>query len=79
MGLDEELKSLKERERVESEANPLLSIEELAASLGVSVRTIRRLHAMGEGPDRVRIGRRQMYRKLTVDAWCAATGRRMKR
>jgi hypothetical protein len=56
-------------------ASTLLSIEQLAARLAVSVRTVRRMHAAGKGPPRARRGHALMYRSDDVEAWFAATGR----
>ena len=53
-------------------ASPWLSIKQLAERLGVSVRTIRRWHAKGEGPERTKRGRRKMYHKDAVDRWLAS-------
>ena len=51
----------------------LLSIDQLAGMFGVSVRTIRRLHAAGYGPVRIRRSHRLMYRPSDVEAWLQTT------
>ena len=50
-------------------AQNLFSVEELAQFLEVSVRTIRRMHAAGVAPPRIRRSRRSMYPKDGVLAW----------
>lgn len=50
-------------------AENLFSIEELAEFLEVSVRSIRRMHAAGVAPPRLRRSRRLMYPKDGVLAW----------
>jgi excisionase family DNA binding protein len=54
----------------------LIEEPELAEMLRVSVVTLRRWAAKGEGPKRVRIGRRICYRRATVERWLAAKERR---
>lgn len=67
-----------EKARARSEAAALIPIEALAAKLGVSVRTIRRLHASGNGPPRVRRGHKLMYQESAVDSWLQSRGLRRK-
>jgi predicted DNA-binding transcriptional regulator AlpA len=43
--------------------------EELAKQLGKSLRSIERLHASGQGPPRVQIGRTIFYQIRTVREW----------
>jgi Helix-turn-helix domain len=50
-------------------AQNLFTIEELAQFLEVSVRSIRRLHAAGVAPPRIRRSGRLMYPKDGVLAW----------
>jgi hypothetical protein len=50
-------------------AQNLFSVEELARFLEVSVRSIRRLHAVGAAPPRIRRSRRLMYPMNGVLAW----------
>ena len=50
-------------------AQNLFSVEELAQFLEVTVRTIRRMHAAGVAPPRIRRSRRLMYPKDGVLAW----------
>jgi hypothetical protein len=50
-------------------AQNLFSVEELAQFLEVSVRSIRRLHAAGVAPPRIRRSGRLMYPVNDVLAW----------
>jgi Helix-turn-helix domain len=50
-------------------AQNLFSVEELAQFLEVSVRSIRRMHAEGIAPPRIRRSRRLMYPVNGVIAW----------
>jgi Helix-turn-helix domain len=50
-------------------AQNLFSVEELAQFLEVSVRSIRRMHAAGVDPPRIRRSRRLMYPVNDVLAW----------
>jgi hypothetical protein len=52
-----------------SKAQNLFSVDELAQFLEVSVRTLRRMHAAGVAPPRIRRSRRLMYPKDGVLAW----------
>ncbi|SOD96543.1 helix-turn-helix domain-containing protein [Caenispirillum bisanense] len=55
--------------------NPLsdhLTQEQAAEILGVSVRTLQRLHASRRGPARIKIGRVIMYRVEAIREWLAA-------
>lgn len=74
MEFDNQQKALIERARARSGQFDLLSIASLAAKLGISVRTVRRLHALGEGPARVKHGRKLMYRQSEIDAWLESSG-----
>ncbi|TPI28454.1 MerR family DNA-binding transcriptional regulator [Mesorhizobium sp. B3-2-1] len=51
----------------------LVSIEELAAMLGVSVRTIRRYQAAGLTPSRIRRSRQLLYKHADAEAWVVST------
>ncbi|TPI63942.1 helix-turn-helix domain-containing protein [Mesorhizobium sp. B3-1-7] len=53
----------------------LVSIEELAAILGVSVRTVRRYQTAGLTPARIRRSRQMMYRRLDIENWIETIGR----
>ena len=55
--------------RRRSEADDKVSIEDLAAELGVSVRTLRRWNNGPHAPQRVKRGRRRMYRRADVQHW----------
>jgi len=47
----------------------LLTEQELAASLEVTVRTLRRWRALRDGPPWLRIGRQVYYRREAVLGW----------
>jgi hypothetical protein len=47
----------------------LVSEEEFARSLGVSIRTPRRWHDERIGPARIRVGRQTFYRKSAIAEW----------
>lgn len=49
----------------------LISPRQLAAELGMSLRTLQRHHDARTGPPRVNIGKHSFYRRSTVDAWLA--------
>ena len=59
-----------------SNAEPILSQfltkEELAAELGRNVRTLDRWEMLGSGPPRTLIGRKILYRRMSVQRWLAA-------
>lgn len=61
-----------ERAKAYAAADPFLSIKQLSAALNVSVRTIRRRHAEGLGPSRVKRGRKLMYDRHQLDEWLAS-------
>ena len=52
----------------------LLTEEEVAALLQVSVLVVRRLHLEGAGPPYVQIGRQTRYRQAVVQHWLAGDG-----
>jgi hypothetical protein len=52
-----------------------LDKNEAAAALGVCERTLDRWHVLGEGPPRVTMGRRILYRRSSLTAWLAARER----
>lgn len=45
--------------------------EQLAAGLGVSVRTLNKWHRLRQGPARVKLGHMTLYRRETVSRWLA--------
>jgi hypothetical protein len=47
----------------------LVSIKDLAAELGVCIRTLRRWNRLPDAPKRYRRGRRLMYRRADVQTW----------
>jgi hypothetical protein len=69
MHLDSSQQEILETVRLRRRAQNLLSIEELAQFLECSVRSIRRLHAAGMGPPRIRRSRRLMYPVPSVLEW----------
>jgi excisionase family DNA binding protein len=54
----------------------LLTEEEVAALLQVSVPIVRRLSLEGSGPPCVKIGRQRRYRQAVVQRWLAGEGQR---
>ena len=50
-------------------ARDLISIKDLAAELGVSVRTLRRWNKLPDAPQRFKQSRRLMYRRADVQHW----------
>jgi Helix-turn-helix domain len=52
-------------------ASDLASIQDLAAELGVAVRTLRRWNKRSDAPKRFRQSRRLMYRRADVQHWFA--------
>jgi predicted DNA-binding transcriptional regulator AlpA len=54
----------------------LLTEEEVAALLQVSLPTLRRLRLEGSGPPCVEIGRQSRYRPAVVRRWLAGDGER---
>jgi hypothetical protein len=49
-----------------------LTPAELASELRVCQRTLDRWNGLGEGPPRVIVGRRILYRRSSVTAWLAS-------
>ena len=47
----------------------LLTREQLAKAMNVSVRTVDRWHRMRTGPPRIAVGRQRLYRSAAVRAW----------
>jgi predicted DNA-binding transcriptional regulator AlpA len=66
---DDPYERMIEQARKRAEADDKVSIEDLAAELGVSVRTLRRWNNAPHAPRRVKRGRRRMYRRADVQAW----------
>ena len=56
-----------------SSLEQLLDEEVVARRLRVSVRTLRRWHALRKGPPRVKIGRKVHYRESSVNGWIAGS------
>ena len=52
----------------------LLTEQEVAALLQLSVPMVRRLHLEGAGPPCVKIGRQTRYRQAVVQRWLAGEG-----
>ncbi|KRS15479.1 helix-turn-helix transcriptional regulator [Roseovarius indicus] len=51
--------------------NAHLKPAEVAALLGVSLRTLNRWHALRVGPARCKVGRTVLYRKKAIENWLA--------
>jgi hypothetical protein len=49
-----------------------LTKQELAAELGRNMRTLDRWEALGIGPPRTLVGRKILYRRMSVQRWLAA-------
>ena len=58
-----------------SPLSDLLTEQDLAGELGLTVRTLRRWRALRESPPYVRIGRQIFYRSDAVRAWLLARER----
>ena len=67
MLIDDHFDARLAKAEADTKALGFVSIVELAAELGVSVRTIRRLQAAGRMPPRVKRGRRKVYRRADLD------------
>ena len=50
-------------------SNTHMKPAEVAALLGVSLRTLSRWHALRVGPARCKVGRTVLYRKNAVESW----------
>lgn len=61
------------------EAAGLVTKAQLARSLGISTRTLDRLHVNRKGPPRVRVGRKVLYRRESVLTWLAGCEKRQTR
>jgi excisionase family DNA binding protein len=53
-------------------ARPLLTREQAAHLLGISVRTLNRLHAKGMGPPRTKFGGSVRYSVAAINRWLRA-------
>jgi hypothetical protein len=73
MPSDDRYDRMIEEARGRSEAEAKVSIEDLAAELGKSIRTLRRWNARPDAPQRIRRGRRLIYRRTDVQAWPGRT------
>lgn len=51
------------------EGNRLLSADQLAARLKLSVRTLERMRNKGNGPQFTKVGNKVLYRGADVEAW----------
>jgi predicted DNA-binding transcriptional regulator AlpA len=69
MDLDENQKEILKLLGSRWKAQNLFSVEELAQFLEISVRSIRRMHAAGVAPPRIRRSRRLMYPVSAVLEW----------
>jgi excisionase family DNA binding protein len=61
--------SLEDRSDRASRREPLMSPYEVAAYLGVPLRTVYRWRTRGEGPRGYRVGRHVRYRIVDVERW----------
>lgn len=52
-----------------TDTRQLLTETDVASTLRVSIRTLRRWHALRKGPPRVKIGRKIHYRSGSVQNW----------
>ncbi|WP_164477768.1 helix-turn-helix transcriptional regulator [Nocardioides pantholopis] len=57
--------------RLERRLDPVLTLAELAAELGVSVQALYDLRSQGRGPRGFRVGRVLRFRVSEVQAWLA--------
>lgn len=55
-----------------ADAEPLLTVADLAAYTGLPVATIYALNHKGTGPRRIRVGKFVRYRRSDVDRWLDA-------
>ena len=76
MPSDDPYERMIEQARTRSEADDKVSIEDLAAELGVAVRTLRRWNNRPDAPERIKRGRRLMYRRTDVQHWFEQRARR---
>ena len=51
--------------------DPVLTLSQLAAQLGVTVQTLYDLRCQGRGPHGFRVGRELRFRVSEIDAWIA--------
>lgn len=58
--------------RVQESSRLAVSATELATCLGVSLRHVRRLDALGKLPEPIRLGRSVRWPVAEIDAWLAA-------
>jgi excisionase family DNA binding protein len=47
----------------------LMTVQDVAAYLGVPVATVYQWNSRGQGPKRYRLGKHVRYRRADVDAW----------
>jgi predicted DNA-binding transcriptional regulator AlpA len=73
MHLDQNQQELLNNITARRQAQHLFSIEELAQFLGISVRTLRRMHAAGKAPPRIRRSKKLMYPVEAFLQWKTST------
>jgi excisionase family DNA binding protein len=56
----------------EPRASRLITADEVAALLGLSARTVWRMHSAGKLPEPIRLGRAVRWRHKEIDAWIEA-------
>lgn len=74
MTMDDHFERLIEQARRRSDVGELVSIEDLADELGRSVRTLRRWNTRPGAPERIKRGRRHLYRRADVERWFSRGG-----
>jgi excisionase family DNA binding protein len=60
-----------DRSSAEHRLDPVVTLSQLAAQLGVSVQTLYDLRSQGRGPRGFRVGRELRFRVSEVDSWLA--------
>jgi excisionase family DNA binding protein len=60
-----------DRSSAEHRLDPVVTLSQLAAQLGVSVQTLYDLRSQGRGPRGFRVGRELRFRASEVDSWLA--------
>ena len=55
-----------------TEVHIVLSAEQVAKQLGLSISTLAKMRLSGDGPAYSKLGRRVVYRPADIDAWVTA-------
>ncbi len=61
--------------KARSDEFELITIREAAATLNVTIRTVRRWQAAGKMPAQIKHGRNKKYRRAEIEAMAATLGR----